>query len=292
MRVFRKPAGGWQDMDGQTATLVPNDPPFGDWSSQAVAIHGSTIAVGVPSRDEEVCSPADCFPADDVGGVYVYDEPPGGWAGTVQETILFNVQGHAVAVRDDTLAGANYGSVLLFTKPPSGWPNAGAPVVLAPADATSSFGLSVAQESGVVLVGDVEHNAQAGAAFLFEMNGSTGTDDDGDGVPNDVDNCPSVANTDQLDANGDGYGDACVAPDVVIPSSSTIGDNPIIGSGTTINRNVSVGDDAVIGTNVTLNRNVTAGNNLSIGANTTIHQGVQLGDNVSVGNNVIITGMQ
>lgn len=34
-------------------------------------------------------------------------------------------------------------------------------------------------------------------------------DDDGDGAPNATDNCPEVANADQLDADEDGLGDAC-----------------------------------------------------------------------------------
>lgn len=34
-------------------------------------------------------------------------------------------------------------------------------------------------------------------------------DTDGDGIPNDTDNCPGVANPDQLDTDGDGKGDAC-----------------------------------------------------------------------------------
>jgi predicted extracellular nuclease len=37
------------------------------------------------------------------------------------------------------------------------------------------------------------------------------TDDDGDGVPEDIDNCPGVFNPDQLDGDADGAGDACDA---------------------------------------------------------------------------------
>jgi len=35
------------------------------------------------------------------------------------------------------------------------------------------------------------------------------SDDDGDGVPNNEDNCPSVFNTNQLDMDNDTIGDAC-----------------------------------------------------------------------------------
>jgi len=113
-------------------------------------------------------------------------------------------------------------------------------------------------------------------------------DSDGDGVLKDVDNCPTIANPDQIDANGDSFGDAFVSPSVQIPSTAHVGSNPIIGTGTVINGGVMVGDDAKIGSNVTLNKLVRGGNNVTIGDGTKIDQGTVLGNNVRIGANVII----
>ena len=44
---------------------------------------------------------------------------------------------------------------------------------------------------------------------LSIMNGCTCTDDDGDGVCNEVDNCLDVSNPNQVDSNQDGYGNLC-----------------------------------------------------------------------------------
>jgi predicted extracellular nuclease len=48
------------------------------------------------------------------------------------------------------------------------------------------------------------------------------TDADGDGVPDDGDNCPITANPDQSDTDGDGLGDACDACDGSIGPSYTV----------------------------------------------------------------------
>jgi dienelactone hydrolase len=69
-----------------------------------------------------------------------------------------------------------------------------------------------------------------GALFSGDVRarGCTDPDRDGDGVLNDVDNCPDVANADQADSDDDGIGDACdpvtTVPIDVRPGSAT---NPI-----------------------------------------------------------------
>jgi hypothetical protein len=55
---------------------------------------------------------------------------------------------------------------------------------------------------------DLNGNASASDAFPFEV-ANTETDTDGDGIPDATDNCPTVANADQLDQYGSASGDAC-----------------------------------------------------------------------------------
>jgi acetyltransferase-like isoleucine patch superfamily enzyme len=113
-------------------------------------------------------------------------------------------------------------------------------------------------------------------------------DTDNDGVPDQFDNCPTVSNADQTDANGDGYGDACVSTGSTIPPGTTIGDSPVVGDGTTINVGTVIGDDTVIGDGVTVDQNVQAGDNFEVGNNTAISQDSSFCDHVTLGDDVII----
>ena len=62
----------------------------------------------------------------------------------------------------------------------------------------------------------------AGYQFSLAIAGATVvTDADGDGVPDAIDNCPTVANPSQADSDGDGIGDAC---DPVFNRTVTAGD--------------------------------------------------------------------
>src|SRR5439155_25653435 len=53
--------------------------------------------------------------------------------------------------------------------------------------------------------------------FFAGSAGISKSDVDLDGVLDFVDNCPTVPNPDQTEANGDGFGDACVPPDFTPP---------------------------------------------------------------------------
>ena len=113
-------------------------------------------------------------------------------------------------------------------------------------------------------------------------------DTDNDGIPDTTDNCPSLYNPDQTDVNRDGFGDACVAPDVIIPPDSSFGKNPSIGQGTVIDAGVKFGDNAQIGKNVELGKNVQAGDNVRVGDGSALKQQAQLGDSVVIGPNILV----
>ena len=113
--------------------------------------------------------------------------------------------------------------------------------------------------------------------------GSASGDRDGDGVPDGVDNCPSVANPDQSDADGDGLGDDCVSPDLLLPPTSSFGLNPVIGQGTVIEGDVVFGDDAVIGEFVHIFRSARGGDRVTVEDFAAIGRRVRLGDDVTVG---------
>jgi len=54
-------------------------------------------------------------------------------------------------------------------------------------------------------------------------------DADGDGIPDDTDNCPRVANPSQLDSDGDGVGDACDSCAGTSPADLVLADGCSLG---------------------------------------------------------------
>lgn len=62
-------------------------------------------------------------------------------------------------------------------------------------------------DSGSTLVCADGERAEGGECVPIDEEPDN--DDDGDGIPNHLDNCPQIPNPDQADADGDGFGDVC-----------------------------------------------------------------------------------
>ena len=108
-------------------------------------------------------------------------------------------------------------------------------------------------------------------------------DRDGDGVADPCDNCPTLANSDQADLGDNGFGDACVAPDVVIHPTASLGADPIIGQGSVIEEQVSLGGGARLGVGVRLERGAIAGDRLHAGDFVSVGIRTKLGTDVAIG---------
>jgi len=108
-------------------------------------------------------------------------------------------------------------------------------------------------------------------------------DSDGDGIEDGLDNCPTIPNEDQEDVNDDGFGDACVSPDVVIPPSTEIGANPIIGTGTTIGKDTTIGDNVTVGNGSEIAKDSVIGDDVTIGDNVFIAKNALIGNRVTIG---------
>ena len=128
-------------------------------------------------------------------------------------------QGHmgdGVAVSGDTvIVGADEkdgttlkeGAVYVFRRFGSTWTEV---LKLTASDAAQEnfFGYPVAISEEFFAIGargDDDVGAEAGAVYVFNIAGDT----DGDGIPDNIDNCPTVFNPGQFDTDGDGIGNVC-----------------------------------------------------------------------------------
>lgn len=108
-------------------------------------------------------------------------------------------------------------------------------------------------------------------------------DEDADGICDTQDNCPTVANPTQADANGDGYGDACVARTARIAAGVRLGFGVIVGEGVIIQRGAQIGARTVLGRNAAVGAGATLGARVRLGPSASVGRAARLGAGAVIG---------
>jgi len=172
--VFVQPGSGWVNMN-QNAKLTASDGVEDSGLGMSAAVAGKTIAVGAPYQ---------------LGAVYVYVQPPGGWSGTLTQSAELTGSGtdvaglgNSVALTANTIAAgaqrstvnSNFeqGAVYVFVEPPGGWGNGTQTAELTASDGQTfdQLGTAVAMRGNTIVASApnaaVGSNLNQGAAYVF-----------------------------------------------------------------------------------------------------------------------------
>jgi hypothetical protein len=187
--VFVEPGGGWSGDLTESERLTSTDGAAGDGLGTTVAIAGTVVALGAPTKTVS----GHLFQ----GAAYVFVEPGGGWAGDASQSAELLASdgafqaalGSAVAVESGAVLAGSYakigtnggqGAVYRFLQPGGGWAGS-----LAESDKLVACGGVAGEEMGsnagsvglaanFVLAGadgrQVGNNLAQGVAYLFDLD--------------------------------------------------------------------------------------------------------------------------
>jgi trimeric autotransporter adhesin len=187
--VFVEPASGWTS-ETETAELTASDGALEDNLGSSVAVSGSTVVAGAPN--------ATVGGNTEQGAVYVFAEPPSGWASETQAAKLtapdgdaYDELGTSVAVSANTVVAGPHsatvngnpgqGAAYVFVEPAGGWASETQAAKLTASDgaAADQLGFSVAVSGNTVVAGAphaaLNGSIEQGAAYVFVAQDPTRT---------------------------------------------------------------------------------------------------------------------
>jgi hypothetical protein len=175
--VFVKPKSGWRREMQPEATLIASDPALSDEFGFSVSMSTNTIVVGAPYHAN-------------VGAIYVFEKPTGGWTSMTEAAELAARDGLAtgtsvgvtangmtiVTGSPQALVGANeeQGAVYTFARPKDGWKTTkrfNSELTASDGAAKDQLGTSLGVSGTTIVTGApqamVNGNYAQGAAYVF-----------------------------------------------------------------------------------------------------------------------------
>lgn len=181
--VFMKPAAGWQNAT-ESAVLTASDATSSDALGTSVAIDGGVVVSGATSFEFDSST-------NGQGAVYVFEQPGGGWSGTVNQVARLTASdaasganlGIAVDIDGETIvAGASgvegtarfTGAAYVFTRPAGGWVDGNETAILTASDAAEAdrLGTSIAISADII----VAATGNTPKAYVYRADGGAWTD--------------------------------------------------------------------------------------------------------------------
>lgn len=281
--IFQRMNDGWHE----EAKLVIADAAMSDQFGSSVAIDGNTVVAGAIGDDEN---------GENSGAAYIFNRTNGEWEqhsrivasnGAAHDAFgRVAIAGHTILVAAPRTRTASDTAALIyvFAERNGIWSEESV-VTVGVAGAVDGFDVPALNGNRFVAGagGSKEKGPRSGSAVVFSID-----DIEFDGVADVVDNCPTRFNPDQLDSNGDGYGDACVDPTVMVASSVNLDRTVIVGADASINKTVRVGANSFVGNEVYLRKGVRVGEDVDIGDGAVLKTDIEIGNAASIGPGVRI----
>jgi len=276
--IFTLQDGTWTEQ----AKLTASDAAAGDNFGWSVAIDGDTAVIGAIGADQN---------GNNSGAAYVFTRSNDAWTEQAKLTASDGAAndgfGRVAIDRGKILIsaprngdeGSRLAAAYVFTLTNGSWIEQ-AKVLAGSGAPGDGFGTpAMAGKTFIIGAGNhLDDGKQLGSAYVFSL-----TDAEFDGIIDERDNCPTQFNPDQLDSNGDGFGDACVDPSVMVSSGVDVDRTVTVGADAKLKRDVRVGANTSVGSNVYLKKGVYVGEDVDIGDGAKLNKDSEVGNSASIG---------